>query len=415
MIRVLLYLALLAVLVAGAVWLANDPGAVTLVWRGWRIDTSVGVLLAAIVLAVFVLGALFRGIAWLRGSVRAFTVRQREKRMQRGLVTLGDGFAAVHAGHGANARRLAREAGKLLGDTGPVQVLRKQAIALDRDMAELKAAAEVLLERPETEMAALKVLANRALADGDISNAITYARRAMTRGETPAWAVHLILDAEIAGQRWGDAIAMLDSVAGRDVFPPSDQARLRARLRIHLATAQLAQGQSALAAKTAQKSIDDGGGTAAIAAYARAMAAQGKGRKASSDIERAWTTSPESALLAAYRALVPGETALDWARRVETLVQNNSEHAESRLALAEAALGAELWGRARNRLQGLTTDLQSPAVRARAARLMAELENGERGDTGAVARWLREALQANQAAAIAAPPPASTAALLMEG
>ncbi len=414
MIRILIYLGALALLVAGAVWLANDPGSVTLVWRGWRIDTSVGVLFIAVVALVLLLGMLFRGVAWLRGSVKAFSARQREKKLQRGLITLGDGFAAVHAGQGPAARRLAREAGKLLGDSMPVQVLRKQAIALDGDMAELKVAAEALMERPETEMAALKALANRAFADGDINNAITYARRAMTRGETPAWAVHLILDADVAGQRWDDAIAMLDSIAGRDVFPPSDQARLRARLRIHLATTQLAQGQSALAAKTAQKAMDDGGGTAAIAAYARAMAAQGKGRKAASDIERAWAIAPEAALLAAYRALMPGETSLDWARRVEVLVQNNPEHVESRLALAEAALAAELWGRARSRLQGLTSEMQTATVRARAARLMAELENGERGDVDAVARWLREALTANQQIAIATPLPTSTAALLME-
>src|SRR5206468_44332 len=133
-----------------------------------------------------------------------YAARQREKRMQKGLVVLGDGFAAVHAGHGATARRMAREAAKLLGDTPAVHVLRKQAVTLDGDMAELKAAAEVLLERPETEMSALKALSTRALADGDINNAILYARRALTRGDTPAWAVHLILDADIAGKRWAD-------------------------------------------------------------------------------------------------------------------------------------------------------------------------------------------------------------------
>lgn len=413
--RLLLYLLVLAALVAVAVWLANDPGTVALEWRGWRVDTSVGVLLIAVLMLVALLWALFRGIAWLRGSLRAYAARQREKKTQKGLVLLGDGFAAVHAGHGATARRLAREAGKLLGNTPPVQVLHKQAVALDGDMAELKAAAEVLLERPETEMSALKALASRALADGDVNNAITYARRALTRGDTPPWAVHLILDAEIAGARWTDALAMLDSVAGRDVFPPTDQQRLRARLRVHLAETQLAQGQAPMAAKTAQKAMDDGGGTAAIAVYARAMAAQGKGRKASAEIERAWAEAPEPALLAAYRTLVPGETALDWARRVEALVQKNPDDAESRLALAEAALGAELWGRARNRLQGLASEMQAPTVRARAARLMAELENGERGDTEAVARWLREALKASQAVVAATPVPTSTAALLLEG
>ncbi len=100
------------------------------------------------------------------------------------------------------------------------------------------------------------------------------------------------------------------------------------------------------------------------------MAAQGKGKKAASELERLWAKGPDPLLAAAYRALIPGETALDWARRAETLVQSNPDDLESRLTLAEASLGAELWGRARNRLGGLTSEKYPPTIRARAARLM---------------------------------------------
>jgi HemY protein len=412
--RILLFLLALSALVVAAVWLANDPGVASLTWRGWRLETSVGVLLVLIVIVVLVLGAVLRLLAWVRGGLQAFTARRREKRVRRGLVTLGDGFSAVHAGQGAAARRLAQEAANLLGDSPAVLVLRKQAAALDGDAAELKAAAEALLERPETEMAALRALSTRALKDGDVIGAVSYARRAMTRGETPAWAVHLTLDSEIAAGRWSDAITVLDSAAGRDVYAPSELQRLRARLRVHQAQALLAEGQPVPAARTAQRAMDEGGGIPAVAIYAKAMAAQGKGRKAASDIERAFAQQPDAALVAAYRALVPGETSLDWARRVETLVQSQPDHAESRLAVAEASLGAELWGRARNRLGGLTSDLQPGHVRARAARLMADLENGETGDSDAVARWLREAMKANAITETLPTAPTSAAALLAQ-
>ena len=176
MIRIVLYVVMVAALVGGAVWLANDPGGATLTWRGWRIDTSVAVLVVAVVVFMAILGAAMKLFAWIRGSLRAYAAQQREKRMRKGLVMLGDGFAAVHAGHAATARRLARDAGSLLGDTPAVTVLRKQAAALDGDAVELKAAAETLLERPETEMAALRSLATRAQSDGDAIGAAT-ARR----------------------------------------------------------------------------------------------------------------------------------------------------------------------------------------------------------------------------------------------
>jgi hypothetical protein len=47
MIRVIIYLIVLAALAYGAVWLAERPGEVAITWQGERIDTSVMVLAAA--------------------------------------------------------------------------------------------------------------------------------------------------------------------------------------------------------------------------------------------------------------------------------------------------------------------------------------------------------------------------------
>ncbi len=38
----------------GAVWLAERPGTVTAEWHGWRLDTSVGVLLVALIVLILV-------------------------------------------------------------------------------------------------------------------------------------------------------------------------------------------------------------------------------------------------------------------------------------------------------------------------------------------------------------------------
>src|SRR5262249_60811810 len=48
MIRVMIYLIIVAALAYGAVWLAERPGEVAITWQGERIDTSVMVLAAAI-------------------------------------------------------------------------------------------------------------------------------------------------------------------------------------------------------------------------------------------------------------------------------------------------------------------------------------------------------------------------------
>ena len=54
--RLFLFALLTALVVACAVWLADRPGEVMVRWQGWRIDTSVPVAVAALVL-VLALGA----------------------------------------------------------------------------------------------------------------------------------------------------------------------------------------------------------------------------------------------------------------------------------------------------------------------------------------------------------------------
>ena len=48
MIRLFGYVAIVAGLSVVAVWFASDPGTIVLIWRGWRLDTSVGLALPGI-------------------------------------------------------------------------------------------------------------------------------------------------------------------------------------------------------------------------------------------------------------------------------------------------------------------------------------------------------------------------------
>ncbi len=410
--RLVLFLIGVALLVGGAVWLANDPGSVSLVWRGWRVDTSVGILIAAVMAAVIVIYMVMRLLAYIGGRVEAFAAARRARRTQRGLTSLGDGFAAVQAGQGQAARKFAREAAMLLNDNPAVLMLRKEAAALAGDAEEMKAAAQAMLARPETELAGLRTLALKGMKDGDVG-ALSHAQRALARKDAPPWALTMVLDMEIATERWGDALTALDTRLARETFAPGELARVRSRLLALQAQTALGHGDAAGAANAAKKAMDaDDSNPGAVVMFAKAMAAQGKGRKASSAVERAWAAQPSAALLEAYRVLVPGESALDWARRIDGLAKAAPDHAESRLAVAIASLEAQLWGQARNRLQGLTSEDTAPDIRARAARLLADVESRERGDTDKAAAWLQLALDIRGDTAQKIAKPKSVAELL---
>ena len=412
--RLLLYVLGLAVLVAAAVWLANDPGAVHLAWRGWRVDTSVGVLIAVLVVLVALILLVIRLAGSIGAAMRALAAKRRERRLNRGLMSLGDGFAAVMAGQRSTARKLAREASHLLKDNSAVLILRKEAAALEGDVKAVDAAARDMLQRPETELAGLRTLATNAVAAGDVVSAADYARRAWTRRDPPAWALAMLLDLDIARERWDDALALIGAKAARQVYTPAQHAQLKSNIYVRISAAALAHNNTTEAAIAAKRAMGVSGpaSRAAVVAFARAMAAQGKGPKAASAVERAWAEAPHADLLGAYRGLLPGESAIAWAQRVEALAKAAPDHPESRLAVADAALRAELWGQARNRLSGLTAQNMAPAVRARAARMLAELESRQRGDADAAADWLKVALEFHDPAARDTRPPRNAAELL---
>jgi HemY protein len=412
MIRLALFVAVLGALSLGAVWLASDPGAVSVIWRGWRIDTSVGILLLAVALTVLAVLALAKIVALVRGTAQGFTAVRRERRTARGLVALGHGFAAVHAGQAQAARKFAKEAAALLDDNPATQMLATHAAAASGDGAALRSIAAGLLDKPETELAALRELAARARAEGDVVGALNYAKRALARKDAPKWAMDMVLDVQIANGRWADALSALDSKLGRDHYAAEAHRRLKAEFSTRAAEDALGHGDGTAAEAAARKAIDAGGGARAIAAHARALALQGKHKKAAAEIERAWTAHPAQVLLRAYRAAMPGETALEWARRVERLVKDSADHPESRLALAEASLKAELWGQARNRLAPLLGDDVPSAVHARAALLMAELETAERKDAEAGSGWIKRAFEKSQLDARGPRAPRSVAELL---
>src|SRR5205823_13625158 len=71
--RGLIVLVLIAAIVAIVGFLADNPGRVEIVWRGWQLDTSAAVLAAlliAVVAALWALIALIGGLLRLPGRLR---------------------------------------------------------------------------------------------------------------------------------------------------------------------------------------------------------------------------------------------------------------------------------------------------------------------------------------------------------
>jgi HemY protein len=66
--RALPAIIVIALLIAGAVFVADRPGAVSLVWQGWRVDTSVTVLVFGVALIAIITACGWSSVG--RGSSR---------------------------------------------------------------------------------------------------------------------------------------------------------------------------------------------------------------------------------------------------------------------------------------------------------------------------------------------------------
>lgn len=133
MLRVLFYLILVAALGFGFAWLADRPGELNLIFAGNQYNVSLITAVAGIVAIVAAVLLLW----WLVKSLvqSPYTLRRhlRTRKRDRGYQSLSTGLIAAGAGDADAARRMTRQAGKLLSsDQEPlIRLLEAQTAMLE--------------------------------------------------------------------------------------------------------------------------------------------------------------------------------------------------------------------------------------------------------------------------------------------
>jgi HemY protein len=350
-IRGLLGLLVFAGLITAAIVFADHPGQVEIVWQGWQVETSVGVLAAAAVLAGLAIALLFWLVSLILGSPRAFLRHRRERRRRAGYRALTRGMVAVAAGDSQEAQRCARRADALLADPPLTLLLSAQAAQLGGDETAAKKFFTAMLERPEMEFLGLRGLLNQALRAGDRGTALRLTERAATLRPDTTWAVESLFELEAREERWDAALETLAQAVKRRIIPRERARHHRGAILYELSRAALAGGERARGRNLAAQAQALTPDLAAPAAHhARVLLQDHRTGPAAKVIERAWRTIPHPDLAQVYGAIHDGAPPLDRLKRFERLAAQNPDARETHLAVAEAALDAQLWGEARRHL-----------------------------------------------------------------
>jgi len=390
MIRLLVFLVALLALALGFAWLADNPGEVTFVWLGQRVETDTTtafVALGALIVAVIAVLAIVRALLRMPGSIFGFFGRRRR---EKGWAALSRGLIAIGAGDLSTATKAAGEARWILGDEPLALVLEAQSAQLIGDRGGAERAFQTMLETPETKLLGLRGLYVEAVRWGDGAAAAHYAEAANKAAPKLAWAGTALVDHRSQTRDWQGALETIDRNRRNGVIDKAAARRARAvvltadGLERETSAAEIVRGTALEAHGLAPDLVP------AACLAARLSAAHGDLRKAAKIIETTWKIEPHPELAEAYARLRSGDAAQDRLARIRELVKIKANHPEGVLALARAAIEAKDFATARAALTPLLT--ATPTRRICLA--MAALEDGEHGDAGATRAWLTRAVHA---------------------
>lgn len=391
MIRLVIFVLITAALVTGAVWFANNPGTMTVIWLGYRFDGSIGMVLLAVLALVFVLVVLWRiwfVISRSPGWVGRMLGSRRRKKGQQALTM---GLLELASGDVRQALKHTRAVDKYLEDDTLTRLLTAQAAELEGNNDAARRQFEEMLKSPDSAFFGLRGLLQLSLKANDRKAALDYAERAhRLRPRNPSVLV-TYFDLLLGAKQWDRALTLLVDAQKADIFKEDELSRRRALLITAKAEDAIREGENSEAVKLLRKALNahpDFSGAAIL--LTELYVKVGQPGKAREIVTQSWQISPNGALGQLYLQSLEGD-ALAKVKAVEKLIAGKTDHPESQLLLAEAALKAQLWGMARSNLQKAI----GQNAQARHYRLLADLEFAEKQDPAKARELLVKASHAN--------------------
>lgn len=395
MLRIFFFLLLVLILGFGFSWFADRPGDVVLEWQGNQYETSLMVVLVAIVALVATIMILWWFAKTVLDSPRIMQRFFKARKQDRGYKALSRGLIAANSGDSTGARRYTKESLKLLGHEPLVDLLDAQACLLEGNRDEARKRFEEMLEEDETRLVALRGLYLEAERQGAGEAARHYADLAHTEAPSLGWAGNAKLRFASLEGDWEGALSSLEANKSAGLIDKDAAKRQRAVLLTAQAMSEEPADpvKAAKLAREAHKLAPDLVPAAIIGA--KALARNSDIGRASGMLEAVWKKEPHPEIAQSYIHIRMGDSAADRLKRAKKLAAMKANHPEGNFIIAEAAIDVQDWKLARETMKPVLN--ASPTERA--CLIMADIEEGQSGDQGRMRDWLSRAVRAPKDAA----------------
>ena len=398
LIKIILFVVLVAAAAMGAVYLMELDGGVRIAAAGYEINLTplyAVILLIALVFLVWLtlrlLALLVAVLKFINGDETALSRYFNRNRERKGYQALSEGMLALAAGEGRLAMAKASKAERYLHKPELTNLLTAQAAEMCGDRRKAEEVYKRLLKNDSTRFVAVRGIMKQKLADGDTATALKLAEKALDLHPKHEETQDVLLRLQASAHDWAGARRTLGAKLKYGSLPKDVHKRRDAVLAQSEAKDVLAEGNDITAREAsieANKLSPDLIPAAAFAA--RGYIEQGNAKYATRVIKKAWAAQPHPDLAAAFAAIVPDETPAARLKRFKPLVAQHPDHVESRLLLAELNIANEDFPEARRALG----DLVDTAPDARVMTVMAAIARGEGASDVVVKGWLARALTA---------------------
>lgn len=399
LLKVVLFIGIVAGLAFGAGWLLESEGGVrvSIASTEFTLGPLESVIAALVILVVMwvLLKLISLGVAIIRfmsGDETAISRWWGRNQERRGFEALSDGMLALASGEGRLAMNKAARAESYLQRPNLTNLLTAQAAEMVGDRAKAEATYKKLLTDDRTKFVAVRGIMKQKLADGDTDTALKLAEKAFALKPKHEETQDVLLKLQAGDGDWKGARKTLGAKLRHGSLPRDVHKRRDAVLALSNAKDLMEDGtglELREAAIEANKLSPDLVPAAVLAADQHI--ADKKPRLAARVLKRAWGALQHPDLAAAFARIEPEETPAARLKRFAALTKINPQDPETKMLLAELHIAAEDFPAARKALG----DLAEADPTKRSLTLMAAIERGEGADDSIVKAWLAKALTAS--------------------
>ena len=390
--KILGFLVRLILIVLLIVWLADKPGDAQIVWHDMVLQTSAAILF--VIVAALIYGALLLYRLWrfFWDTPRLWKLRRQINRLEEGQGEVTKGLVAIAASDAGNAGLHARRAYKLLGKTPTVRLLQAQAAGLAGDQTVAKTLYTEMSQDSDTAVLGYRGLIMMALRSGDIDQASHLAAQLEKKKDDVPWLYALRFRISTRTENWSLAALALEKARKSHIIPKKEANQYEAALLLARAKEALraSEGKKALVmAEKARRLMPEW--MPATLLLVEAQIVTEHYRMALRTIKKSWRKKPHPQLVPLVHWALHINKPIEGFKRIQKIVRTTKDNPVSLMALADAALRADLWGEARKSLLMLVSRGEATHL---TYQMLARLERHETGDERAASSWLARAVAA---------------------